>query len=310
MSSSKKKVRIADAPLPGRSIEGSFDLHMHSTFSDGSKHVDQLIAEAREAGLTGIAITDHDSLSQLSAVRQASREADFPVLAGCEVSTLSHKTGRKVHILAYGLEATSDGSGPLEKLVAQTLYKRTSCSLWQAWRLIHTGAEFGGHTLDMDDVLEVGRDSTAIYKQHIMEALTHRDRNDPDYAFVYACLFKNGGPADRTITYPTPKEAVRAIREQGGVPVLAHPQQMDSWDIVPGLVKAGLKGIEAFHPDNDEAAEKRAFKLAHKYGLMVTGGSDYHGKYGAAQSVGTRFVTPEEAGEPLAELYRAEQKLH
>ena len=92
MSSSKKKVRIADAPLPGRSIEGSFDLHMHSTFSDGSKHVDQLIAEAREAGLTGIAITDHDSLSQLSAVRQASREADFPVLAGCEVSTLDRKS--------------------------------------------------------------------------------------------------------------------------------------------------------------------------------------------------------------------------
>ncbi len=310
MGKKSQRAGAARAPFARRTVAGSYDLHMHSTFSDGSKNVDELVAEARSRGLAGIAVTDHDTLAQLSAVRARGRELGFPVLAGTEVSARSRKTGRKVHILAYGMEATPDGSGPLEQLVAQTLYQRTACSLWQAWRLVRTGAEFGGKTLDINEVLEVGRESTGVYKQHIMEAFTHRHHNDPDFKFVHACLFKNGGPAEHDITYPAPKDAVRAILAQGGIPVLAHPQQMDSWSIVPDLVAAGLRGIEAFHPDNDARASVRAFEAAHEHGLFVTGGSDYHGKYGAALSVGECFIMPQEAGAPVEELFRREAKLN
>lgn len=91
-----------------RSVQGSFDLHMHSVYSDGSQSVQTLITEARERGLSGIAVTDHDSLRQLSSVRAEARKMGFPVIAGVEASCIDAETGRKIHILCYGLAATAD----------------------------------------------------------------------------------------------------------------------------------------------------------------------------------------------------------
>ena len=142
-----------------------------------------------------------------------------------------------------------------------------------------------------------------------MEALTRRPHTDPDYQFCYQCWFKGDSPANRTVEYPTAVEAVRAIREQGGVPVLAHPGQTKSWAIVPGLVGAGLMGIEAFHPDHGPVEEGLAFELAERLGLFVTGGSDYHGKYGSSPALGTSFVCPEEAGSKVEGLFASESAL-
>ena len=75
-----------------RSVQGSFDLHTHSVYSDGSQSVQALIAEARERGLSGIAITDHDSLRQLSSVRAEARKMGFPVIAGVEASCIDSET--------------------------------------------------------------------------------------------------------------------------------------------------------------------------------------------------------------------------
>lgn len=122
-----------------RSVQGSFDLHMHSVYSDGSQSVQTLITEARERGLSGIAVTDHDSLRQLSSVRAEARKMGFPVIAGVEASCIDAETGRKIHILCYGLAATADESGPLELLVNETLARRTANTLWQAWTLERTG---------------------------------------------------------------------------------------------------------------------------------------------------------------------------
>lgn len=299
----------APHPVSGRSVVGSWDLHMHSVFSDGSRTVDELIAEARAAGITRIAITDHDSLARLSYVRERAHELSFPVLAGVEVSARDMVTGRKVHILGFGLSATEDGSGPVERLIAPTLTARTANTLWQAWVLQRQGIEFSGKHLSLDELVATAGESTGVYKQHVMETLTHRPYTDPDYQFCYACWFKGESPANRDIPYPPAVDAVRAIREQGGVPVLAHPGQTDSWTLVSDLVGAGLLGIEAYHPDHTERDRELAFELAGRYGLFVTGGSDYHGTYGAAPSVGTCFVCPEEAGAPVEGLFATEASL-
>ncbi len=296
-----------------RSIEGSFDLHMHSVFSDGSQTVAKLIDEARDRGLARIAVTDHDSLHQLSRVRTAAQEAAFPVLAGVEASCMDPHTGRKIHILAYGLEATPASNGPLEKIVNETLARRAANTLWQAWTLERTHAEFDGHTLSVQSVIETAGESTGVYKQHVMQALTGLDYCNAVYRREYRSLFKGDGIAVRDITYPDAASVVRAVREQGGVPVLAHPQQMDSWGAVPELVRAGLLGIEAFHPDNDAEASARCFELAREYGLFCTGGSDYHGRYGAPEHVGACFITPDEAascGDAVEALFRREADLN
>ena len=158
-----------------------FDLHMHSTFSDGSKSVESLIRRAREKGLAGIAITDHDSLTQLASVRSTARELGFPVLAGVEVSTFDAESGHKAHILAYGLSATASGDSRLERILATTLQLRAANTLWQAWTIMRHGVAFDGRELALDDVMRIGSDSTSVYKQHIMEALTGLPYNDPEY---------------------------------------------------------------------------------------------------------------------------------
>ena len=292
-----------------RSMVGAYDLHMHSTFSDGSKGVAELVRSSWEAGLAGIAVTDHDSLSQLSAVRRAARDFGYPVLAGVEVSAWNPGTGRKVHVLGYGLEATADGSGPLERIVGETLAARTANSLWQAWKISRLTDARAGAPLDLSAVVRVAEKSTGVYKQHVMEALCELPYSDAAYQSLYRSLFKGQGVAARDISYPSAVEVVRAIREQGGTAVLAHPGQMDSWSAIAGLVGEGLQGIEAFHPDHDEADERRAMQLAAEFGLFVTGGSDYHGRYGAPERIGERFVTLEEAGDRLAHLLEAEAAL-
>lgn len=287
----------------------SFDLHNHSTFSDGSYSVVELIDLARTCGLAGIAITDHDWLGQLSAVRAAARASRFPVLAGIEVSAIDPFSGRKVHVLGFGLEATPDESGPLELLVAPTRAARTANTLWQAWTLMRAGVTFRGATLDLDTVAQIGQNSASVFKQHIMWALTGLAHNDPDYQAVYQRHFKNGGIAQREITYPSALDAVRAIRAQGGTAVRAHAGQMDSWALIPDLVKAGLQGIEAYHPDHGDDDVARAKQAARRYGLFLTGGSDYHGIYGKPASLGVATISAEEAGEPVAHLFAREASL-
>ena len=297
-----------------------FDLHSHSVFSAGSHTVDELVAEARAAGLAGIAVTDHDSLAQLNAVRARAAALGYPVAAALEVSAACAATGRKVHILGFGLTATADGLSPLERMVASTLKARTDNTLWQAWVLVRaiSSAEDPRRALQeagvvdadevdlafsLDALLEVSRASTGAYKQHIMEALVHRPYRDPVYQAVYRSIFKGSGICVSDISYPEATDAVRAIREQGGVPVLAHPGQMGSWSIIPDLVEAGLLGIEVYHPDHDEAAERRAREAAETHGLIMTGGSDYHGRYGGPAALGVKGISAAEAGDAIAQLF-------
>jgi predicted metal-dependent phosphoesterase TrpH len=294
----------------GTTDEGArFDLHSHSTYSDGSCTVEELIGQARAAGLAGLAITDHDTIAKLTSVRSTARRLGFPVLAGCEVSAFDPATGHKAHILAFGLEATPDGSSPLERLMGPTLVARTANTLWQTWTLGRAGISFNGQRPDLDEVCRVAGESTGVYKQHLMQQMTGLPRADAAYAEVYQRWLKGDGVAARDIAYPAATDAVRAIREQGGIPVLAHPGQMDNWSCIGELVAAGLMGIEAHHPDHTSDDVERARAAAAEHGLFVTGGSDYHGRYGIPAALGVRSVTAAEAGPRVQELFEREATL-
>lgn len=293
----------------GKSSAGGFDLHSHSTFSDGSFSAAELVCQARELGLQGLAITDHDWLGQLSEVRATARELGFPVLAGVEVSAFDPVRGRKVHMLGFGLEATPDESGPLERLVAPTRAARTANTLWQAWVLQRAGIGFRGNAARLDDTAAAASASGSVFKQHLMWALTGLPYTDAGYQAFYREHFKNGGIADRDIVYPDALDAVRAIREQGGTPVLAHPGQTDSWGLVDELARAGLQGIEAHHPDHTPADTARARAAAERCGLFVTGGSDFHGAFGRPSALGVCRIGAEEAGAAIPLLFAREAAL-
>ena len=122
-----------------------------------------------------------------------------------------------------------------------------------------------------------------------MAALTGEPHPSAAYRALYRSLFKGGGICDRDIAYVDVRDAVRAIAEDGGLPVLAHPGQMDSYDLVPELVPLGLAGIEQHHPDHTPADHARCAQLAERYALACTGGSDYHGRFGSIPHVGYRI---------------------
>lgn len=272
----------------------AFDLHMHSTISDGSHTMRELVDEAIEAGLSGIAITDHDCLTGMAAAREVAGFSPIPVVGGMEISSSDPLTGRKVHILAFDLKTTADGSGQVEELVRPTLAARTENTLWQA-RVIADA----GYDVDLDDVRAVAFRSTSVYKQHVMEALCHLDYNDPTYQQLYRSLFKGEGIARRDISYPSCYDAVRAIHADGGVAILAHPGQVGVFDLVPELVEAGLDGIEMMHPDNSPDDQDLARRLAARYELLLSGGSDYHGRYGKPSHVGCCGLTRDETSDEL-----------
>lgn len=269
------------------------DLHSHSTISDGSCSSEELLVQAQDRGLTHLAITNHDTTVGLrdaqeavnrinaSRVDQNSSEQGntaLVYLGGIEISAWNPKTGRKVHILGLGLR---EDSPAISALCAPLLAARTENTLWQQEQL-----EKAGYTLDKHLLSELREASTGFYKQHLMAALTNAPFTSQEYQSLYKQLFKGDGICKRDITYVHMCDAVKAICEDGGVAVLAHPGQLDSYDAIRELVEVGLWGIEQFHPDHAESDWRRCEQLASDFNLACTGGSDYHGAFGNVDHLG------------------------
>lgn len=264
------------------------DLHCHSTISDGSFTSAELLAQAQAAGLTHLAITNHDTTAgfddaaaaaqALSAVPSNEGSAVITYVSGIEISAWNPVSERKVHILGFGLK---ENSPAIAALCGPTLRARTENTAWQQEQL-----EKAGYSLDCELLKKLRAASTGFYKQHLMAALTTAPFTSQEYQTLYKSLFKGEGICKRDITYIDARDAVAAITEDGGVAVLAHPGQLDSYDMVPALVDAGLWGIERFHPDHGQSDWDRCAELADRFGLECTGGSDFHGDFGEVERLG------------------------
>ena len=264
------------------------DLHCHSTISDGSFTSAELLAQAQAAGLTHLAITNHDTTAgfddaaaaaqALSAVPGNEGSAVITYISGIEISAWNPASERKVHILGFGLK---ENSPAIAALCGPTLRARTENTAWQQEQI-----EKAGYSLDYELLKKLRAASTGFYKQHLMAALTTAPFTSQEYQTLYKSLFKGEGICKRDITYVDARDAVAAITEDGGVAVLAHPGQLDSYDMVPALVDAGLWGIERFQPDHTQADWDRCAELADCFGLECTGGSDFHGDFGEVERLG------------------------
>ena len=255
------------------------DLHCHSTISDGSFTSAELLAQAQAAGLTHLAITNHDTTAgfddaaaaaqALSAVPSNEGSAVITYVSGIEISAWNPVSERKVHILGFGLK---ENSPAIAALCGPTLRARTENTAWQQEQL-----EKAGYSLDYELLKKLRAASTGFYKQHLMEYLVATEQVEEMFGTFYHETFKNGGYCDFDIEYLDAAAAVRVITEAGGLAVLAHPGQQQNLELVPELVGYGLKGIELEHRKNTEADKEAIRQMAVQYGLFLTGGSDYHG---------------------------------
>lgn len=246
------------------------DLHVHSDYSDGSRTREEIVGLAAERGITQLAFTDHDTTRGFEEAVSMGVGRGIEVVPGIEISAYDFRENRKVHILGYGYTKTDE----LEELCAPTLARRDA----NCCRQIRILADMGYRITE-----EAVRDysSGTLYKQHILKYLYDTDQSEKLFGQIYREIFKNGGPCDFDIVYVDAREAVRAVRACGGLPVLAHPGQQQNFSVIPDLVCEGLWGIEKNHPSNSREDRKNIQELAQRYGLFCTGGSDYHGLYEA-----------------------------
>lgn len=246
-----------------------YDLHTHSIYSDGSLKPEELIRKAVKSGLDGIALTDHDTVAGLAEAVTEAEKHHYTFLPGIELTTDFGVF--EAHILGYNFNYTNPKL--LQKLDA-VLESRNERA-----RLIVKKLNKAGIPLSWEKVTAETK-SRFIGRAHIYRALQSSGvipETTGREAFDYY-LGKNGlayVPHQEIET----TEAINLIIETGGIPVLAHPGRMADEPIIVKLVKSGLQGIEAYYPTHTPAQTETYLRLARKYQLIITGGSDYHGAF-------------------------------
>lgn len=248
---------------PDPDLEQPCDLHVHTTASDGTERPEDIVARAIALGLKAIAITDHDSVEGISKA-VGSAPARLLVIPGVELST--EDNDREIHILGYFI--AYDAPCLLQTL-AGIRRQRLERGRQIVKRLQRLGIPI---TFEM---VQAAAGAGVIGRPHVARTLIGIGAvSSVEDAFRE--LLGPGCPAYVPRARFDTVAAVRLIREVGGAPVLAHPGINRGEEVLEKLVNVGLSGIEVEYPEH--TSEQRAYyrQLARRYGLIATGGSDYH----------------------------------
>lgn len=269
------------------------DLHVHTDASDGQFTPAQVIGLAMEKGVNLLAITDHDTLDGLYQIQMLSLEADIDILPGVEISAGGDN---EVHILGYGIH---EGMKRLMGLLADMRREREE----RVRRMILKLQQLG-MSIDLEEIASPQVDS--LGRAHIGRAMVKKGMADNLYD-AFEKYLSPGRPGFE----PRPKrkvsQVVRLLRDEGAVPVIAHPGllKMEPEVIRPLLNEwksEGLMGLEAYHPAHLPAMTRTWDDLARKTGLLVTGGSDFHGQDGRHMDIGAMLTHWPSAGEDVFKL--------
>lgn len=262
------------------------DLHAHSNVSDGTEPPRELVRLAAAADLDVVAITDHDTVSGWDEAAAASVDFGIRVVPGLELSCT--RGAASVHVLGYQIDPSRPG-------VAEEL---TAIRTGRTDRLPAMLAALARHgvALRTEQVWEAAGGADSLGRPHVADALIAAgyvaDRRE-----AFDVWLAEGRPAHIARYAPDVIDGIQLIRAAGGVAVIAHPWGRESRDTVtPDVLAefagAGLAGIEAHHDDHDEPTEIALVALASELGLVVTGGSDWHGSGKVGHDLGSRLTDP------------------
>lgn len=247
------------------------DLHTHTTFSDGTDTPTQLINKALAAGITTIALTDHDSISGWQEATTALRPG-ICLVPGAEVSCQT-LDGISVHIL--GLLFDSSNSELIDTL------EKTRENRFGRMEKIIAKINEAGIEISMSEVLEQLSDGATLGRPHLADALIKKGVvASREEAFTQ--MLHNHSKYYVSHYSPTPEAVIKLIKDAGGVAVIAHPMASHrgrtiSLDTFGSLIQAGLDGIEVDHRDHSAEEKTQLISLAKESKLVMTGASDYHG---------------------------------
>ncbi|MDE1921141.1 MAG: PHP domain-containing protein [Candidatus Omnitrophica bacterium] len=263
------------------------DLHIHTYFSDSTASPQEVVDEAVKAGLSHIAITDHDIVQGVAAAMEAAGPRGLEVVPGVELS--SEFEGCDIHILGYFIDHQQ---GPLAEKINDFLDARQD----RMKRMITKLKSIGIDNIEFEEVAALTH-SRAVGRSHLAMMLLNKGWVNNIRA-AFEKYIGPGCPGYAPKYKQTPFEAIDLIRKSGGVAVMAHPMLTQKDELIPRLKAAGLKGLEVYYPNTTETVIRFYERIAQKNGLTATGGSDAHGKAKPYTHIGKQTV-PSEVVEQL-----------
>ena len=262
------------------------DLHCHSRYSDSSVSIEDVVLMAKCHQVDAIAITDHDTMAGQAEALAYGAKYGVEVIPGLELSGYDYQRKQKSHILCY----LPKEPAALEA-ICQTVWKNREEATRQMIQLVTKL-----YPITEEMVERRAKDSTSIYKQHIMHALIDAGYSRHFFGSVNQKLFSHrNGQANIEIVYPDVYDILEAVKAARGVAVVAHPGESREKGLLVELASKGLiDGVELYCPKNDAAEIQRVQAIADEYGLLTTAGTDFHGMYSSrCHHVGT-YTAPME----------------
>ena len=271
------------------------DLHIHTNCSDGVFSPSEVLEIARRKELTAFSITDHDTIRGYETARDLATEDDPELIPGLELSVTSGDSD--LHLLAYFFD-------PNYKPLKETLEEFCEYRNQRAGNIVK---KLNDMEIDItfDEVIQTAGNA-AIGRPHIA-ATMHSKGTVASYQLAFDKYIGNGKPAFVPKKNFTPEQALSLIHDAGGVVVLAHPVIEDTYQHLEMLVGLGLDGIEVYHPAHKQKHIDQFKHLAERFRLVMTGGSDSHGREGRYGEIGSQHV-PEELMTPLRQHTRQREE--
>ena len=247
------------------------DLHIHTLYSDGVFSPEKIVDTAIDVGLLVIALTDHDNVLSYPVakdyLKKTNRDDKLEIIQGIEVNTLYKNY--EVHILGYFMDVNNSDFQNMLKIQQQARIKQTK-------EIINLLAKKEGIKIKFEDIKKQVAEGGSIGRPHIAKAITNAGGTS-SVIEAYSKYIHDDSPVYVQRKTVSPQDAVEIIYDAGGVPVIAHPHDIDiAEDLIKELMQYGLRGIEAYHRKHSPACVEYFSSMAEELGLIVTGGSDFH----------------------------------
>jgi predicted metal-dependent phosphoesterase TrpH len=247
------------------------DLHIHSTFSDGTDTPLELCSLAIEHNIKVISITDHDAIGGQKSLVNLQKPEGVEVIPGIELT--AYVKGKIPHILGYYVDLFDN---QLERIIDDISKKRTESTRIN----FENACAKNVFSFEWKRVLELNREQARITALHVIKAMRIDGYQIPGMSFrdffnTYFRIENKNYISKETLTG---YDAIDAIKSAGGIPIIAHPKSIQDDDIVLDLIRYGAQGIEVYHSSHTREEEKKYLHMAEQEKIYITGGTDWHGK--------------------------------
>jgi 3',5'-nucleoside bisphosphate phosphatase len=270
------------------------DFHMHTVFSDGSSQPEALLEAVAKQGVKTVAVTDHDTMAGYERLTPKAEELGLNLIPAIEINT--HWGDIDIHVLGYY-------TNPEGALLQEVMQQHQQARRIQIRAMVEKINKLTNIKICPDEVEALSHPQGSLGRPHVAKVL-YEKRAVKTISEAFTKFLKSNCSTYVTRNTVSPHEAVEAIYESGGIPVIAHPGLADGIDkLVPELIAYGLCGLEAYHKSHNPPLIEYFCSMAEEHDLIVTGGTDFHGLPEQYPNSHSRLVLPKTTAEILHSVW-------